>query len=98
MKKGQSGPGGGIADAFNDNILKLRLSPGWNTQYYRWYRAGYAQDDWKVNSKLTINLGVRYDFIEPMTNNAGDRHQLHSHSRRALMQTAMVMALALVRL
>jgi hypothetical protein len=72
VKKGQSGTGGGIADTFNDDMLKLRLSPGWNTQYYRWYRAGYAQDDWKFNSKLTINLGVRYDFIEPMTNNAGD--------------------------
>jgi len=24
--------------------------------------SGFAQDDWKVNSRLTFNLGVRYDF------------------------------------
>ncbi len=27
------------------------------------YWGGYFQDDWKVTSKLTVNLGVRYDFF-----------------------------------
>ncbi len=64
--------GSGIADAFTDNMASTTMSPGWNTSYYRWYRAGYAQDDWKFNQKLTINLGVRYDYIQPFSNNAGD--------------------------
>jgi hypothetical protein len=33
------------------------------TKYY----AGYVQDDWKVTSKLTLNLGARYELETPRT-------------------------------
>ena len=39
------------------------------TPYYLtvWEHAVYLQDDWKVNHRLTLNLGVRWDFFTPYT-------------------------------
>jgi len=39
----------------------------YNATYYRSrpYYAGYFQDDWKINNKLTVNLGIRYEVQVP---------------------------------
>jgi outer membrane receptor protein involved in Fe transport len=36
---------------------------GWRAKYV----AAFAADDWKVNNKLTLNLGLRYDMPIPVT-------------------------------
>ena len=33
--------------------------------YIRYWHMGYIQDDWKPLSKLTINAGLRYEFVSP---------------------------------
>lgn len=35
--------------------------------YRQWYLAPYLQDDWKVSNRLTVNLGLRYDINEPIS-------------------------------
>jgi hypothetical protein len=37
----------------------------------RHYTAGYFQDDLKVSTKLTLNLGLRYDFFTPISETNG---------------------------
>jgi hypothetical protein len=33
--------------------------------YIRYWHMGYIQDDWKALPKLTVNLGLRYEFMSP---------------------------------
>jgi len=35
------------------------------------YFAAYLQDDWKLNSKLTLNLGLRWDYFGPIRETNG---------------------------
>ncbi|MFN7925719.1 MAG: TonB-dependent receptor [Bryobacteraceae bacterium] len=42
-------------------------------QLYRYY-GFYAQDDWRVSKRLTVNLGLRYEFTRPPVENEGDKY------------------------
>jgi hypothetical protein len=52
-----------------DFLFGARSSYSLNNQVVLNYRQrmhfGYFQDDWKVNSKLTLNIGARYEFATP---------------------------------
>jgi hypothetical protein len=50
------------------SITQASLAPvdAWSRNAY--FFAAFAQDDWKVTPRLTLNLGVRYD-LEEMSNN-----------------------------
>ena len=39
--------------------------------FREWQVDGYLQDDWQINPKLTLNLGLRYDFDNPPNDRNG---------------------------
>ena len=57
-----------FADFLTGNILEEFVGTG---QTYRDFRAhdlsAFVQDDWKVSTRLTLNLGLRYDYLSPST-------------------------------
>ena len=47
------------------SIGQLNQNLGWNG-YRMWEPNVWFQDDWRVNRKLTLNLGLRYDVFTPL--------------------------------
>ena len=40
-------------------------------RYRRYYGAAFVQDDIKVSTRLTVNLGLRWEYIGPSLDEAG---------------------------
>jgi hypothetical protein len=66
---GYGPPGGGLAP--------------WGLR--NWYIAGYIQDDFRVTQKLTVNLGLRYEYnsvpweVDHRSGDVGDYGQYYGH-------------------
>ena len=68
-------PGGGSNQYWNQNdglsgsqLAELMMGSSnyfnwgnWNITPFGWNQAAYVMDDWKVNTKLTIQIGLRWD-------------------------------------
>jgi hypothetical protein len=67
---GVSFTGNAVADFLADQMSSSNLANAPNVNDAQWYRAGYVQDDWKILRRLTLNLGLRYDYYQPYKENA----------------------------
>jgi hypothetical protein len=47
-----------LMGTFSNATLTRQVLPAYDS----WYHAMYLQDDWRVNPRLTLNVGLRYDI------------------------------------
>ena len=57
--------GFGLGDFLLGNPITSRLDVSSFFNLHRFYASWFVQDNWRVNSKLTINMGLRNDSITP---------------------------------
>ena len=57
--------GNPMGDYLLGYVSDLQLSNVWVVDQRHWAAMGFVQDDWKIGQALTVNLGLRYDFITP---------------------------------
>ena len=52
-----------LEDFLQGNVARVTFLAGDPTRNMsQWLYAGYAQDDWRITKKITVNLGLRYEF------------------------------------
>jgi hypothetical protein len=80
--------GTSVSNIFNCTLC-LVTGPGGVVHDYRvWNWSAFVQDDYKVSSKLTVNFGVRWEYIGQATDKNGDLS--NTWLSRALAGNALV--------
>lgn len=61
--------GDGMSDFMLGMASQYRFQTRIQVQLRQALWAGYVQDDWKITPKLTLNMGMRYEFLQPWVDN-----------------------------
>lgn len=65
--------GSGVADFLVNQMNTASISNAPHVNDQESYNSAYVQDDWRAARRLTLNLGVRYDYYQPYKEMAGDQ-------------------------
>jgi hypothetical protein len=73
-----AGTGEGVADFLLGYPTNMGGAVGTSLTHFRfWTHNAFVQDDWKVSRELTLNYGIRYEFIGPPTPIAQERGNVY---------------------
>jgi hypothetical protein len=70
-ENGTAGVPGFPPNGFSNVLYSLQLLGVLAGHARNWEVSAYGQDDFRVNSKLTLNLGLRWEWLPPFTNLGG---------------------------
>ena len=54
---------------------------------YQRYRAGYVHDDWRITNRLTLNIGLRYEYTSPYAEKWGNIGQFDAFATEPITGT-----------
>jgi hypothetical protein len=65
--------GSGVADFLADEVHTTSITNTDDVDDQESYNSAYVQDDWRATTRLTLNLGARYDYYQPFKEMPGEQ-------------------------